>query len=90
MYFFDRQGGPLPGQGASFSALLRQGCFLGHAMNQPVSQSASVTHHLGAIIGLFTLVATTSPLSVFCFGVVVTGGPVRVRLGVEQVTSRPH
>jgi hypothetical protein len=38
-------------------------------MNQPVSQSASVTHHLGAIIGLFTLVA----INLACIGSFVLG-----------------
>ena len=42
---------------------------LGQAMNQPVSQSASVTHHLGAIIGLFTLVA----INLACIGSFVLG-----------------
>ena len=51
------------------SALLRQGSSLGQAMNQPVSQSASVTHHLGAIIGLFTLVA----INLACIGSFVLG-----------------
>ena len=53
----------------SFSALLRQGSSLGHAMNQPVSESANVTHHLGAIIGLFTLVA----INLACIGSFVLG-----------------
>ena len=38
-------------------------------MNQPVSESANVTHHLGAIIGLFTLVA----INLACIGGFVLG-----------------
>jgi hypothetical protein len=38
-------------------------------MNQPVIQSASVRHHLGAIIGLFTLVA----INLACIGSYVLG-----------------
>ena len=41
----------------SFSALLRQGSSLDQAMNQPVSGSPVVTHHLGALIALGTLLA---------------------------------
>jgi hypothetical protein len=55
--FFGRQGGPLPVKWHSFSALLRQGSSLDEAMNQPVSGSSVVTHHLGALIALGTLLA---------------------------------
>jgi hypothetical protein len=41
----------------SFLALLRQGSSLDQAMNQPVSGSPVVTHHLGALIALGTLLA---------------------------------
>ena len=56
-------------------------------MNQPVSENTNVTHHLGAIIGLFTLVAINLACIGNLFWVVVTGGPVRMRLGVKQVTT---
>ena len=45
-------------------------------MNQPVSESPIVTHHLGAIIGLFTLVAINlACIGRFVLGAVVTGRP---------------
>ena len=63
-------GGAIPCRSRhSFSALLPQGSSLGQAMNQPVSESSIVTHHLGAIIGLFTLVA----INLACIGSFVLG-----------------
>jgi hypothetical protein len=54
---FVSQGGPLP-----VKALL-QPCFgralFGQAMKQPVSERSIVPHDVGAIIGLFALVAIT-------------------------------
>jgi len=67
--FFGRQGGPLPVKWHSFSALLRQGSSLDEAMNQPVSGSSVVTHHLGALIALGTLLAINLAwMSKFFFG----------------------
>ena len=67
--FFRRQGGPLPVKWHSFSALLRQGSSLDQAMNQPVSGSPVVTHHLGALIALGTLLAINLAwMSKFFFG----------------------
>ena len=67
--FFGPQGGPLPVKWHSFSALLRQGSSLDQAMNQPVSGSSVVTHHLGALIALGTLLAINLAwMSKFFFG----------------------
>ena len=53
----------------SFLALLRQGSSLDQAMNQPVSGSPVVTHHLGALIALGTLLAINLAwMSKFFFG----------------------
>jgi hypothetical protein len=49
--------------------LLRQGSSLDQAMNQPVSGSPVVTHHLGALIALGTLLAINLAwMSKFFFG----------------------
>jgi hypothetical protein len=67
--FLDGRGGPLPVKWHSFSALLRQGSSLDQAMNQPVSGSPVVTHHLGALIALGTLLAINLAwMSKFFFG----------------------
>ena len=56
-------------------------------MKQPVSESSIVTRDMGAIIGLFALVAINRAcIGSFVFGVVVTGRPVTVRLGVQNET----
>ena len=54
---------------ALFLSPASAGLFFGQAMNQPVSGSPIVTHHLGAIIGLFTLVA----INLACIGSFVLG-----------------
>ena len=69
LYVFSTAGRPLPVMWHSFSALLRQGSSLDQAMNQPVSGSPVVTHHLGALIALGTLLAINLAwMSKFFFG----------------------
>jgi hypothetical protein len=54
---------------ALFLSLLRQGTSLGQAMNQPVSESPVVTHHLGALIAFVTLLGiNVAWISNFFFG----------------------
>ena len=61
LYVFGRQGDPLSPASA--------GLFLDQAMNQPVSGSPVVTHHLGALIALGTLLAINLVwMSKFFFG----------------------
>jgi hypothetical protein len=56
MYVFDRQGRPCRSK-ALFLSPASAGLFFGQAMKQPVSESSIVTRDIGAIIGLFALVA---------------------------------
>jgi hypothetical protein len=55
--------------GRARTALLRQGSFFGQTMKQPVSESSIVTRDMGAIIGLFALVAINRA----CIGSFVLG-----------------
>jgi hypothetical protein len=57
------------GQMALFLSPASAGLFLGQAMKQPVSAIPIVTHDMGAIIGLFTLVA----INLACIGSFVLG-----------------